>query len=423
MFTHPSTAATAVPQGAILAGWFVICALLGCDGCVWASDNAEAEATGPHVLVDPAGPGDRPTLDAPHSIDTGDDPDAGAESDAPSDGGDVAAGEVGPAAGGVIDGPLGLWTWYDIRGSVCANGTPTGIGVSQGSGSQVLIYMSSGSACLDELCSSGTPSMRRNGGFRDAELGACVTGVCDGGVPFPKTSIFDRTAAANPFTDATYVFISNCSGDYFVGNGDHSFPSWTAQFRGSPNQALFAAELAASFPEASRVVLTGGSSGSVGAMLNYWQWVDAFSGTRVDLVSDSFALVFADGPEWRHAMHHAQLPPGCPTCGTDYRTLYGFNASLAPDARLAVLDSAENWTLDLLTGYRYTQALAALQQSLSQIPNVRYHVADGDVHLLMQYPLDSILVDVQTQSGTHTLSDFLGEMQSDDPAWSSHSPL
>ncbi len=157
-------------------------------------------------------------------------------------------GEFGPRR------PVGLWTWYDIRGAVCGNGTTTGIGVNQGSGSQVLIFMSSGSACLD--------------------------------------------------------------------------------------QELFAAELAASFPDASRVILTGGSAGSVGAMLNYWQWVDAFQGTRVDLVSDSFALVFADGAAWRHTMHHAQVPPGCPTCGTDYppstvstrasRPTHGWQSSIPP---------------------------------------------------------------------------------------------
>ncbi len=423
MFRHFTTSPTAGPRGAIFAGWLVLNALLVGGGCAWVADSGDADA------ADDTGPGDAgEPADAPPASDVppDSDADAGPDNTDVSPGDDTATPEVGPDTprpDGMIDGPVGLWTWYDIRGSMCANGTTTGIGVNQGSGSQVLIYMSGGSACVDEGCGAGNPSMRKNGGFRDEQLRACVDGLCDGGVTFPVTSIFNRTAVANPFADATYVFISSCSGDYYVGDGDHAFPSWTAQFRGSRNQALFAAEIAASFPDASRVILTGASGGSVGAMLNYWQWVDAFAGTRVDLVSDSFALVFADGPEWRYALHHARPPPGCPRCVSDYRSIYSFNAGLSPESRLAVLDSADNWTLDLVTGYRYTEGLRALQQSLSQIPNLRYHVADGSVHVLLKHPLDSVWVDVQNQSGTHTLADFLGKMQSDDPAWQSHSPL
>lgn len=333
----------------------------------------------------------------------------------PSGGGDGA---------GLIDGPVGEWAWYDVPGAICANGTPTGLGVNQGTGSEIVLYMSGGSACLDEGCSIGTPSMRKDGGFGAPQLAACVAGDCDGSVTFPAKSIFDRTASTNPFSSATYVFISNCAGDYYVGDNDHAFPGWTAHFHGSRNQGLFAAELAASFPDASRVVLTGGSAGSVGAMLNYWQWVDAFPAARVDLVSDSFALVFEDGPEWRYALHAPQSPPGCSTCETDYRSIYAHNASLAPSARIAVLDSENNWTLDLATGYRYTAGLAALQPLLDPLSNVKYYVANGNVHILMQHALDSAAIDVQCAGAEpRQLSDFFGAMQSDDASWQSLSCL
>lgn len=329
-----------------------------------------------------------------------------------------------PTGSGIIDGPIGEWVWYEIPGAICANGTPTGIGVNQGSGSRIVIYLSGGGTCTNESCTVGTPSMRQDGGFGAAQLQSCVAGSCDGSVTFPADSIFSRSAATNPFGDATYVFISNCAGDYYVGNNEHAFPGWTAHFQGSHNQTLFAAEVAASFPDASRVVLSGGSAGSVGAMLNYWQWVNAFAGTRVDLVSDSFALVFADGPEWRYALHNPQVPPGCTTCASDYRTVYDFNSSIAPSSRIAVLDSENNWTLDLTSGYQYTQGLQALQQRLNPIANLKYFVANGSTHILLQYPLDDAAIDVQTlTSGTHLLSEFLGKMQADDPAWQSLTPL
>ena len=325
------------------------------------------------------------------------------------------------ARAGIIDGPVGEWRWYDIPGAICANGTPTGLGVNQGAGDQVVIYMASGSACLDDNCGIGTPSMRKDGGFGAAQMQACVDGDCDGGITFPATSIFDRSAGASPFTDATYVFISNCAGDYYVGDTEHAFATWTAQFRGSRNQALFAAEVAASFADASRVVLTGGSAGSVGALLNYWQWVDAFPATRVDLVTDSFALVFADGPEWRYDLHAPKVPPACATCATDYRTVYDFNAQIAaPGARIAVLDSENNFTLDLVTSGRYTPGLEALQARLDPLPNTKYFVANGNVHILMQYALDSSLTDI---NGGQKVATFLDEMQSDSAVWQSYSCL
>ncbi len=339
-------------------------------------------------------------------------------------GGGADGSDAAQTPSGIIDGSIGEWAWYDIPGATCANGTQTGIGVNQGPGDRIVIFMSPGSACLNETCSIGTPSQRKDGGFREPELQECVAGDCDGGMTFPTESIFSRTAETNPFRDATYVYISVCSGDYYVGDNEHVFPSWTATFKGARNQALFAAELAASFPDASRVILTGGSAGSVGAMLNYWQWVKAFPNTRVDLISDSFALVFTDGPEFRYELHNPQLPPACMTCASDYRTIYDFNASIAPSSRIAVIDSEDDWTLDAATGYRYTQGLEDLQPKLDGLANTKYFVANGNVHVLFRHPLDSALTDVQdADAGTHVLAEFLAKMQDDDASWESWTPL
>lgn len=329
-----------------------------------------------------------------------------------------------PTSDGLAAGPVGEWVFYDVPGATCANGSQTGLGVNRGSGSKVVIYMSGGSACLDENCTIGTPSMRKNGGFGAAQLRECVAGDCDGSATFPTKSIFNRTAGASPFTDATFIFISNCAGDYYVGDSDHAFPSWTAHFHGSRNQGIFAAAVAASFPDATRIVLTGGSAGSVGAMLNYWQWVRALPKKRVDLISDSFALVFTDGPQWRYPIHNPQVPPDCATCATDYRTVYDYNARIAPSSRLAILDSENNITLDFTSGYKYTQGLQALQPRLDPLANTKYYVANGNVHILMQYPLDNAAIDVQDTGGaTHYLSDFLAKMQTDDPSWQSRTCL
>ena len=43
----------------------------------------------------------------------------------------------GAMDGPLIDGPIGEWRWYEVPGAICANGSPTGLGVNQGAGDQV----------------------------------------------------------------------------------------------------------------------------------------------------------------------------------------------------------------------------------------------------------------------------------------------
>lgn len=337
-----------------------------------------------------------------------------------ADGSGADAGDARPS--GSLHGPTGEWAWHDVAGTICANGTPTGLGVNQGTGSEVVIYLEAGSTCIDAACTGASDSAKKDGGFGAKELADCVDGSC-GLSGFPATSIFDRNAALNPYRDATYVFISNCTGDYYSGSSDHEFSDWTAHFHGSENQAAFAAEVAASFSNASRVVLTGSSAGAAGAQLNYWRWVRAFPNTRVDLISDSFAFVFTDKPEWRYDLHNPQSPPGCTNCLTDYRSIYEYNSKLSPSSRIAMLDSEKDLTLQLVSGGAYTHGLQDLEAILAPLANVRYYIAEGSLHMLMSVPLDSDKSDIPAAGGNPArhLSDFIGAMHDDGAAWQSMS--
>src|SRR5689334_21969024 len=73
--------------------------------------------------------------------------------------------ELGVDGGGtanapVLSGPVGEWTWFDIPGAVCGYGQQTGIGVSVGTGSEVMIYLEGGGLCWDEVtCAASIPPL------------------------------------------------------------------------------------------------------------------------------------------------------------------------------------------------------------------------------------------------------------------------
>lgn len=323
---------------------------------------------------------------------------------------------------GSTDAPLDEWLWVDVPGSKCANGTATGIGVNHGTSDRVVVFMSGTTTCVDENCTGGTPSMRKDGGFGAAEMVACTQNSCDGGTIFPERSLFDRLLGSSPFTEDSYVFISNCTGDNYSGDSDHVFPSWTASFHGADNQALFADAIAARFPSANRIIVAGGSAGAIGAQLNYHQWIAAFPGKRVDLISDSFSFILAAGPEFETDIHNPQFPPGCASCATDYRAIYNHNSSIAPaGARLAVLDSENNAPLEVSTNDMYTEGLTTLQTRLDGLANTKYFVANGNTHVLLRFPMNSVLVDIETKQSQFP-SDFLTDMQ-EAVTWPSRSCL
>jgi hypothetical protein len=86
-------------------------------------------------------------------------------------------------------------------------------------------------------------------------------------------------------------------------------------------------------------------------------------------------------------------------------------APIAPaDARLAVVDSENNTPLEVATNDMYTEGLDTLQTRLDGLPNTKYYIANGNAHVLLRYPMNSVLIDIET-ANSQFLSDFLTDMQ------------
>jgi hypothetical protein len=344
----------------------------------------------------------------------------------------------GTGGSGVFEAPFGEWTWQDIPGTKCAQGSETGFGYKRGTGDKVFIFMEGGSVCIDADCKS-SPFYTKWTGYGSKQFFdalAQTPGSYQGQPGIDVAFGFRELNSASPtFADASLVYIPYCSGDYFIGNTDKKWDTWTAQYRGKNNVALFFRAIAAGFPKAARVILSGGSAGSVGAMQNYHQAVTEFGGKRVDLVTDSYSMIGTDIPQFIYPVLGPVMPPNCPTCATDYRTIYNYDAQLAATVggRIAILDTENDWTLDwalhLQQQADYTSGLKSLQTYLDQFPNTRYYVANGNNHILMKDVLGANDIDVKQRvdgslaTDTHYLSEFLTRMQNDDPKWQSLSAL
>jgi hypothetical protein len=211
------------------------------------------------------------------------------------DGGTDAATEGGAEGGPVIDaGPpgspitgltQGKWTWVDIAGAKCRDGTPTGIGVDLGADTtKVMIFLEGGGACFNATTCGTNPSH-----FDSVTFGAqFVIGESTAG-------IFSRTDSQNSVKDWTMVYVPYCTGDVHAGSAtDAQVPGFPGkqQFVGYMNMDLDLARIVATFPNASQVLLTGQSAGGFGAALNYVHVARAFgSNVHVDLVDDSGPLL------------------------------------------------------------------------------------------------------------------------------------
>jgi cysteine-rich repeat protein len=160
-----------------------------------------------------------------------------------------------------LDPPALEWTYVEVPGTRCMNGSTAGFGVNYNPDSpDVMIYLEGGGACFSDVCDFTAFS-----------------------IPFipPSDGIFSRVNAANPVKDWTMIYVPYCTGDIHAGDAERMLGGQLRQFRGYSNITRYLEQWVPSFP-AERVLLTGISAGGFGAALNTTQVADAF-GEQVQL--------------------------------------------------------------------------------------------------------------------------------------------
>jgi len=166
------------------------------------------------------------------------------------------------------------------------------------------------------------------------------------------------------------------------------------------------------------------SAGGFGALANWWQTQQAFGSTRVDMIDDSgtpmppdidavgngaFPLQLA---AWNVA---GSLPPGCTDCGTRRDAIFAYYLTAMTGHRAALLSYTQDTTLPTFFGITIPQFTAGLNEELAM-----YFPATGPFKSFtvaaMGHPLWFAQPPAPSQQ-FQQLSQFLGAMLSDDPAW------
>lgn len=166
-----------------------------------------------------------------------------------------------PPIGAPITGLIaGQWTWVPFPDSSCGEGTPTGIGVNPGTGTDLVIFLNGGGACSSDLTcfTLGTAAL--------GPVGEAQFDNARGQLP---SSILDRSLPGNPFADATYVFVPYCTGDVHGGDRVVTYAQGTVHHTGRANLQAYMKRVAATFRSPRRLVVSGSSGGGFGTLVNY----------------------------------------------------------------------------------------------------------------------------------------------------------
>ena len=343
------------------------------------------------------------------------------------------SGSTGPSRSGTTAGdapapqPIsglqpGVWTWIDFPDSSCDDGSPTGIGVSPGTGPDLVVFLNGGGACWDYLTCYVLSTAAR-GPFGRPQFEALQATLL-------PNSFLDRDLAGNPFREASMVFVPYCTGDIHGGDRVATYAgaggSRAYHHVGHANLVAFLRRVAVTWPSPRRLVLSGASAGGFGSVLNYETFRSLWPASRSYLIDDSGpplekgavsqALLDAWYASWGL---DSVLDPLCgAACRTDLSAGLAAVARKYPQDRMALLSSVRD---EVISGYyqidggQLEAALGALAADvIAPAPNARFFFVSGSTHTMLGKPVAFV-------EGVPLLR-WLEQQWTDDPAWTSQRP-
>lgn len=324
-----------------------------------------------------------------------------------------------------IAAPAGEWSWVDVPGTRCGDGSATGLAINpSASGDRLLVFLMGGGGCFTAAECTGpcNPAWQHCAANLDGYDAATAGQEL---AMFGPGSIFDRTDPDNPFRDDDWVLVPYCTGDFHSGGTQAEYGSWHV---GSENLQIDLEHVVPTFCDASSVVLMGSSAGGFGAVFGYALVAEAFGGVRVDLVDDSGPPLSADAMPLQAEMRTAwgsveHAPPGCPGCGGGWDAYLPWIAATWPDARISLVSSLADPSIGPYFGgpiadpAGFAAAMNAFADTtLAGLSNVRVYYVDEFHHVYAGEDLGGVV------SAGVPLATFLRQQLEGDPAWASVRP-
>jgi len=353
----------------------------------------------------------------------GGDDDVGPQPDSGQTQGDAAV----PLGDPIVPGQLEEWVWIPIEGAMCGDGSPAGVGVRFTAASKNLVVWFQG-----------------NGVCYDAKSCLAFQNLLGGMGPDPlhhmwweddnqgHTGIFDRDDPTNPFRNDNFIVFPHCTVDGHTADKESSYLGLpTFQQHGYRNVTLALPRIAATFQDASRVVVAGFSAGGIGATANYHQIAVAF-----EALGQPSPFLIADSGPLMHDPYLSQVARDdlrngwglestvyvpCTECltagpGAAYQAI----AARHPGVRQSVISSYAdgtasmlyrllNYDINFIDGDRFRRGLHDLADTN---PQVRVFYYEGDRHGATPFRL----------ADSPGLVEFLSSQLSGDPAWHSVIP-
>ncbi|MGB8858358.1 MAG: pectin acetylesterase-family hydrolase [Ilumatobacteraceae bacterium] len=174
---------------------------------------------------------------------------------------------------------VGVWeTIVAPPDCMCGDGSEFSYFVRTADPTKVVFFLEGGGACFSaDTCKPESNTYKRDVGY-EGGFGA------DG----DPTGIFDFSDPMNPFADYSFVFVPYCTGDVHIGNNTKDYGGGVVvQHKGYVNGSTALDKMAELFPDATELVVTGESAGSVPTPL--------YAGMAADLLPAARITVLADG--------------------------------------------------------------------------------------------------------------------------------
>jgi len=333
------------------------------------------------------------------------------------------SGDGRPPLGAPIGGlTAGSWNWVPFPDSTCSDGSSTGVGVNPGTGQDVVFFLDGGGACASAVTCFVLHTATL-GPFGATEFAAETANYAG--------SILDRALPANPFADATLVYVPYCTGD--VHGGDRVViytdgPGGTMHHTGHTNIVAYLKRLAATYPTPRRLVIAGASAGGFGSLANYETFRNYFPDAQGILIDDSGPPLESDGgpliqagfQNWGIADVLDPLCGGAGVCEADLSKALVALIRDYPKDHLALL----SWNADpTITAYFSIPSVAdfttdlfkMLSDVVAPAGNARAFVATGQSHTMLGQP-------GQVSQNGVSLVNWLSEAAAGSADWISEEP-